>query len=200
MGILLGVSIMGIIQCQGITQCNGYPLGFRVSVCVRLSDILLARFVRCLIGRKGGREVSSLSLRDTRPQIKRWVLTHSHTQLGLVLEIFKECSQKKLINKKRRKENAPRGLHSVRRARAPTSIKKLDNNGGIKNRLDNYLIPPLKMSFDAHRSQTLHVMSPLGCWTPPPPPPLKVNLNGMPFSNVITWNVIFRGCTLMVLV
>ncbi len=28
---------------------------------VRLSDILLARFVRCVIGRKGGREVSSLS-------------------------------------------------------------------------------------------------------------------------------------------
>ncbi len=29
----------------------------------------------------------------------------------------------------------------------------------IKNKLDNYLIPPLKMSFNAHRSQTLHIIS-----------------------------------------
>jgi hypothetical protein len=103
MGIFLGVSVMGI------TQCNGYPLGFRVSLCVRLSirssDILLARFVRRLIGQKDKREMNSLSL--THTQIRRWVLTHSHTQLGLILEIFKECSQKKNNNKKR-KENAPR--------------------------------------------------------------------------------------------
>jgi hypothetical protein len=56
---------------------------------VRSSDILLARFVRRLIGRKDRREVSSFSL------------THTHIQI--------------------RKENAPGGLHSVRRARAPTS-------------------------------------------------------------------------------
>jgi hypothetical protein len=63
-----------------------------VSIClsVHSSDILLARrFVQHMIGRKGGEfslslintnEVSSLSL--THTQIRRWVLTHSHTEIG----------------------------------------------------------------------------------------------------------------------
>ncbi len=78
---------IGITKCQGITQCNGYPFGFRVSVCVRLSvrssDILLARFVRHLIGRKGGKEVSSLSLTHTHSnqEVSSHSLTHS-TWLG----------------------------------------------------------------------------------------------------------------------
>jgi hypothetical protein len=74
----------------------------RLSVCS--SHILLARFVRSLIGRKGGREVSSLSLTHT----------HTHTQLGLVLEIFKKCSQYHT-------QNAPGRLHSVQKAHALTS-------------------------------------------------------------------------------
>jgi hypothetical protein len=87
----------------------GILLGLRflsVRLSVRSSDILLARFVRHLIGlisywldlsdvwldgRAEGRWVLSHS--HTHTQIKRWVLIHSHTQLGLVLEIFKECSQ-----------------------------------------------------------------------------------------------------------
>ncbi len=39
-------------------------------------------------------------------------------------------------------------------------FEKLDNNRVIKNKLDNYLIPPRptpsKWLFVAHRSQTLH--------------------------------------------
>jgi hypothetical protein len=35
-------------------------------------------------------------------------------------------------------------------------LKIINNNRMIKNRLDNYLKPPLKWSFDAHRSQTLY--------------------------------------------
>ncbi len=72
---------IGITKCQGITQCNGYPLGFRVSVCVRLSvrssDILLARFVRRLIGRKGGKEVSSLSHTHTLKLGGEFSFTHT---------------------------------------------------------------------------------------------------------------------------
>ncbi len=56
MGILLGVSIMGITQCDGYLSVYGVSswvcpgLGFRVSVCVRSSVypsvyILLATFV-----------------------------------------------------------------------------------------------------------------------------------------------------------
>jgi hypothetical protein len=77
----------------GLVTLRFLCVSVRLFVCS--SDILLARFVRRLIGRKGGREVSSLSLTHTHThtQIRRWVLTHSHIQLGLVLEIFKECSQ-----------------------------------------------------------------------------------------------------------
>ncbi len=82
LSVRVSLSVMGILL--GVSGFRG----FRVSVCVRSSDILLARFVRRLIGRKGGRDVSSLSLTHTHTQIRRWVLTHSHTQLGLVLGDF----------------------------------------------------------------------------------------------------------------
>jgi hypothetical protein len=99
--VRVSFSVMGILLGLGF-------LCVSVRLSVRSSDILLARFVRRLIGRKGGREVSSLSLTHTHIQIWRWVLTHSHTQLGLVLEIFKECSQKKLINKKKKERKCSR--------------------------------------------------------------------------------------------
>ncbi len=86
---------VGITQCNGYHSVSGYPsmsgyplgcvpvygLGFLcvfVHLSVRSSDILLARIVRRLIGRKGKREVS-LSLTHKHKWGGEFSLTHTHT-------------------------------------------------------------------------------------------------------------------------